>query len=91
MAAKDYVFQTGIRNVYLAKKTKSKTLMSQDRRVVENNEIIALFEHYLTNFCIDNKAETLICKNSNGEVIFEATIKDKLLEKVVSEIKEQNQ
>lgn len=49
MAAKDYVFQSGWRDVYFAKQTKSKKLISQDRRVVTDNEIIGLFEHYLKN------------------------------------------
>ena len=43
MAAKDYVFVTGWRDAYLAKKKKSNSpTMSADRRIIEDNEIIVL-------------------------------------------------
>ena len=49
MAAKDYVFckaaLTG--HIYLTKKIKSKDVMSQDRRLVEDHEAIGCFEAYL--------------------------------------------
>ena len=45
MAAKDYVFVTGMVTPYLAKKTKGQ-VMSQDRRPIEDNEIIGLFEQH---------------------------------------------
>lgn len=40
MAAKDYVFvESGLGTIYLTKKTKTPNLMSQDRRVVTDDEI----------------------------------------------------
>ena len=76
MAAKDYVFQAGWMNVYLAKKTKSKTTMSQDRRVVDDNEILALFEFYLRKWSEDNKGKTLVITNQDGTKVFEAKLLD---------------
>lgn len=74
MAAKDYVFQSGWRDVYLAKQTKSKKLISQDRRVVTDNEIIGLFEHYLKKWSEEHKGEVLVISDGNGKPIFEATL-----------------
>lgn len=80
MSAKDYGFfpseLTG--TIYMAKRIKSPHLMSEDRRVVTDNEIIGMFEHYLRHFCKDNNTDTLVIKN--GEcTIFEVTLKDKQL------------
>lgn len=76
MAAKDYVFLEGaLGNVYLAKKTKTPHLMSQDRRVVTDDEIIGLFEHYLKRWCEDNKNDTLAITDESGKEIFRATLK----------------
>ena len=53
MAAKDYVFckaaLTG--HIYLTRKIKSKDVMSQDRRLVEDHEAIGCFEVYLRRYC----------------------------------------
>lgn len=78
MAAKDYEFYpaafTG--RVYLAKKIKSKNVMSQDRRVVAEEEIIGIFEYYLRGYCEKNKTDTLQVTDENGKVLFTVTLKD---------------
>lgn len=77
MAAKDYVFckaaLTG--HIYLTKKIKSKDVMSQDRRLVEDHEAIGCFEAYLRRYCEENGTDTLNVTNSKGEVLFTATLK----------------
>lgn len=74
MAAKDYVFQTGWLNVFLAKKIKSNRLMSQDRRIVTDGEIIGLFEWYLRKRCKEVEDNTIVITNSDGKKLFEATL-----------------
>lgn len=86
MAANDYVFEAGLQNVYLAKKIDNQHFMSQDRRLVSNYEIIGLFEWYLRKFCVANKSQMLNITDENNEVIFEVTIKGKLLDEVKEEI-----
>lgn len=64
MAAKDYVFVTGWRDAYLAKKKKSNSpMMSTDRRIIEDNEILGLFEFYLRKWCSDHeKSQSLTAR-----------------------------
>ena len=76
MAAKDYVFQEGcLGGIYLAKKIKSKKLMSEDRRKVEEWEIIALFEKYLRRRC-QELGDNEIVITSGDKKIFEAKLLD---------------
>ena len=79
MAAKDYVFcEAGLTGrVYLAKKTKTPHLMSQDRRLVEDSEAIGCFEAYLRRYCKENNTDTVVISDGNGKTLFEATLKDK--------------
>lgn len=79
MAAKDYVIVEGcFGTVYLAKKTKSPNLMSQDRRVITDNEIIGMFENYLKRFCSKNDTDTLVITNpETNEPIFETKLINK--------------
>lgn len=78
MAAKDYEIVTGWMNAYLTKKKKTKNgVMSQDRRVIEDNEIIGLFEFYLRNWCEKNEKDTVVITGGDGKKIFEATLLDK--------------
>lgn len=78
MAAKDYEIVTGWMNAYLAKKKKTKNgVMSQDRRVIGDNEIIGLFEFYLRNWCKENEKDTVVITGGDGKKIFEATLLDK--------------
>lgn len=50
MAAKDYTFGAGWKDIYLTKKTKPRkdglSIMSTDRRPLEENEILYIFEHF---------------------------------------------
>lgn len=75
MAAKaeSYVFVAGMRNVYLAKKTKG-SCMSSDRRVVTDDEIIGMFEFYLRKWVEENGKKTVTLTSSKGEPVFEATL-----------------
>lgn len=75
MAAKDYVFvESGLGTIYLAKKTKTPNLMSQDRRVVTDDEIIGLFEHYLKRWCEENNTTHLGITDQNSNEIFRAIL-----------------
>lgn len=76
MAAKDYVFVTGMVTPYLAKKTKGQ-VMSQDRRPIEDNEILGLFEFCLRNWCETNKQDTITITDGKGKKLFQATLLDK--------------
>lgn len=88
MAAKDYSFQSGaFGTVYLAKNNKSKTLMSSDRRVITENELIGLFEHYVLNKCEKDKCKTFGVTNGNGEEIFEVKLSQQEVDKLISKIK----
>ena len=72
--ANDYVLVAGMRDVYLARKTKG-SCMSSDRRVVTDNEILGMFEFFLRKWSKNNggkKAITIM--NSKGEPVFEATL-----------------
>lgn len=82
MAAKDYTFGAGcFGTVYLTKKTKPRKdglhLMSKDRRPLEENEILYIFENYLRNWCEEHNTDTLSVTGEGGKVLFEATLKDK--------------
>jgi hypothetical protein len=82
MAAKDYTFGAGIfGTIYLTRETKPRKdgrhLMSNDRRPLEEKEIIYIFEHYLRHFCETHNTNTLCVTGNEGKVIFEATLKDK--------------
>lgn len=81
MAAKDYTFGAGWKDIYLTKKTKTRKdglhIMSTDRRPLEENEILYIFEHYLRQFCGEHDTDTLYVKGEGGKVLFSATLKDK--------------
>lgn len=81
MGAKDYTFCAGWYNIFLARKTKRSKdgmhIMSNDRRPLEENEILYIFEHYFRRWCEENENDTLSVTDSDGKVIFEVTLKDK--------------
>lgn len=82
MAAKDYTFGAGIfGNIFLTKRTKPRkdglTLMSLDRRPLEESEILYIFEHYLRHFCEEHQTDTLNVTGDDGKVLFTAILKDK--------------
>lgn len=77
MSANDYIFvESMLGNTYLAKQSKSPMLMSKDRRIVTDNEIIGLFEHYLKRWCKENKSDTLVITTTDGKEIFRAILKE---------------
>ena len=81
MAAKDYTFGAGWKDIYLTKKTKPRKdglhIMSTDRRPLDENEILYIFEHYRRRFCEENDTDTLNVTGEGGKVLFTATLKDK--------------
>lgn len=82
MAAKDYTFGAGWKNIYLTRKNKPRKdglcIMSTDRRPLEECEILYIFEHYLRHWCMEHEGEdTVVITNSCGKKIFEATLLDK--------------
>lgn len=76
MAAKDYEIVTGWQNAYLAKRTKSRK-MSEDRRPIEDGEMIGLFEFYLRRYCEENDTDSVVITNGDGTKLFEAKLLDK--------------
>lgn len=82
MAAKDYTFGAGcFGTVYLTKKTKPRKdglhLMSRDRRPLEEDEILYIFENFLRSWCEEHETDTLSVTGEGGKVLFEATLKDR--------------
>ena len=75
MAANDYEFVTGLLYPYIAKKTKSKKLMSQDRRVVTDNEILGLFEFYLRRRVKGDGCRKFVVER-DGKEVFEVELLD---------------
>lgn len=75
MAANDYEFVEGLVYAYLAKKTKSKKLISQDRRVVTDNEILGLFEFYLRRRVKESDCSEFVAKR-DGKEVFKAELLD---------------
>ena len=70
---KDTVIVTGWKSAYIAKKNKSKDLMSQVRREITENEILGLIVYYSKNKFQDDNSDEYVITNSKGEV--ELTIK----------------
>lgn len=70
---KDTVIVTGWKSVYIAKKNKSKTLMSQVRREITENEILGLICWYSEQKFENDNCDEYTITNSDGEV--ELTIK----------------
>lgn len=78
--AEDYTFAAGwTGTVYLTKRTKAKrygmSVMSVDRRPLEEKEIFYIFENYLRKFCKEHNSDTLHVTDGDGNVIFSATLK----------------
>lgn len=91
MAAKDYKIVTGCFSAYLAKETKSrKNIMSTDRRVITDSEIIGLFEFWLKRYCVENKVDFVTIRNSNGEMLFEAEAKGVFLQDIIKTVELEN-
>ena len=91
MSAKDYKICPSWLNIYIAKVSKKDPLvMLNDRRPLEEHEILGIIEWYARNYCIEHKTgEIGITKN--GKEIYTIKISGELLEEVEKEIKEDEQ
>lgn len=78
MAAKDYTFGAGWKDIYLTKKTKPRKdgmyIMSDDRRPLQESEILYIFEHYLRHWCEEHKSDTLFVTGKDGKILFQAKL-----------------
>lgn len=89
MSAKDYKICPALFNAYIAKVSKrNPNMMLEDRRVIEEQEILALIEWYLHNYCVTNRTDSVTISAKGGE-LFTITAKAKLLEKIKEELKEE--
>lgn len=64
----DTVIVTGWKSAYIAKKNKSKDLISQVRREITENEILGLIVWYSQNKFQDDNCDEYTITNSKGEV-----------------------
>lgn len=80
MAAKDYTFAAGWKDIYLTKKTKPRknglSVMSTDRRPLEEQEILYIVENYLRMYCERNETNEVTVTN-NDKPVFKMTLIDK--------------
>lgn len=89
MSAKDYKICPALFNAYIAKVSKrNPNIMLEDRRAIEDHEILALIEWYLPNYCVENKTDNVTI-SAGGNELFTITAKGKLLEKIKEELKEE--
>lgn len=51
--------------------------MSQDRRIVTDEEAIGIFEAYLRRYCKDNNTDTVNITDAEGKLLFSATLNDR--------------
>lgn len=86
MSAKDYKICPALFNAYIAKVSKrNPNMMLEDRRVIDEEEIFALIEWYLHNYCVTNRTDSVTISAKEGE-LFTITAKGKLLEKIKEEL-----
>ena len=80
MAAKDYTFAAGWKEIYLTKKTKPRKdglhIMSTDRRPLDEQEILYVIENYLRMYCANNDTDEVTVTN-DGKPIFKMILLDK--------------
>ncbi|MBR1725301.1 MAG: hypothetical protein IJ724_01395 [Muribaculaceae bacterium] len=80
MAAKDYTFAAGWKDIYLTKKTKPRKdglhVMSTDRRPLNEQEILYVIENYLRMYCANNDTDEVTVTN-DGKPIFKMILLDK--------------
>ena len=80
MAAKDYTFAAGWKDIYLTKKTKPRKdglhVMSTDRRPIEEQEILYIVENYLRMYCERNETNEVTVSNDD-KPIFKMILLDK--------------
>lgn len=72
MSAKDYVIAEGcLGTLYLTKTLKNQHRMSEDRRVITDEECIGCAYHFLKKRCEELNDDTIVVTNGNGEQLFE--------------------
>ena len=79
MAATDYVIKVGTKHAYIVNKKKTIKKGSRigwDKRIVKDNEILALFEFFLRRWCKDNDADSVVFINRKGDKLYQATLID---------------
>lgn len=80
MAAKDYTFAAGWKDIYLTKKTKPRKdglhVMSTDRRPLDEQEILYVIENYLRMYCANNDTDEVTVTN-DGKPVFKMILLDK--------------
>lgn len=87
MAAKDYQICPALFNAFIAKVSKrDPNLMTEDRRIITDREIIGLIRWYLERFCVKNDTDRMFIKE-NEETTIEIVAHGKLLEEIKEEIK----
>lgn len=87
MAAKDYKICPALFNAFIAKVSKrDPNLMTDDRRIITDREIIGLIRWYLKRFCIENDTDRVFI-NENEKTTIEIVAHGKLLEEIKEEIK----
>lgn len=87
MSAKDYEICPALFNAFIAKVSKrDPNLMTEDRRIITDKEIIGLIRWYLKRFCIENDTDRMFI-NENDKTTIEIIAHGKLLEEIQEEIK----
>ena len=87
MSAKDYKICQACFDIYIAKVSKKNPrIMLEDRRPLQEHEIIAIIEWYARNYCIEHKTSE-IGITKNGKEFLSIKISGELLEEVKNEIK----
>lgn len=82
MAAKDYEICPALFNAFIAKVSKrDPNLMTDDRRIITDREIIGLIRWYLKRFCVKNNTDRVFI-NENDKTTIEIVAHGKLLEEI---------
>lgn len=82
MSAKDYEICPALFNAFIAKVSKrDPNLMTDDRRIITDREIIGLIRWYLKRFCIENDTDRVFI-NENDKTTIEIVAHGKLLEEI---------
>ena len=89
MAAKDYRICPALFNAYIAKVSKrNPNRMLEDRRIITDNEIMALIEWWVEQKCTELHSH-YVDITSKGEIVLTLTPKGKLLEIIKKNLKEE--
>lgn len=87
MSAKDYEICPALFNAFIAKVSKrDPNLMTEDRRIITDREIIGLIRWYLKRFCIENDTDRVFI-NENDKTTIEIVAHGKLLEEIKEDSK----